>query len=235
MRLCVPVLSASMVLGFAADEARAAGVGRFVEAHAGLRVGGLTGRGQGDAATRQRDFFELVRGPVVGFQVGCKLLGLDLSLRFHQVLEGRGEIGDPGDRISRAGRGEIADPGAPATKPDTGLDRGTMTQLMLGFEMEFPVGLAFVVKPRIAAGLAFGTREEIRPPLDGADVTHKGFVGEATIALQRRLGALLSIGLEAVGGYHYLLGGNLVVNDPENWVRGSHVLGLLTMTAHVGL
>jgi hypothetical protein len=228
-RLGPPLLATSLLLG-----ASGAAQARLVDLHAGLRAGGFTGRslsGGRDAASR--DFFEAVRGPAAGIDVGCTLVGLDLSLRFYQVLGGEGELGDPGRRLPKRG-GEIGDPGYELPGPQGGLATGTLTQLLLGFQMEFPIPASLVLRPRIAGGFALGTTGPIELPLGNDEVTHKGVVAEAEVALLRYVNRFFSIGASIGLGGHYLLGGNLVVNDSRNWGKGLHVIGLMTATAHLG-
>jgi hypothetical protein len=205
---------------------------RFIDLHAGLRAGGLTGQGSTSNPSR-RDFFELVRGPAAGVEVGAKILVLDLSLSFMQVLGGKGEIGEPGRRLGGSA-GQIGAPGEQLAI-DSGLGTGTLTQLLLGFEMEFNLPRQLLLRPRLSAGFGLGTLRPVDPPLSNDDVTHKGVVAQAQVALERYLNPFLSVGVEAVAGFHYFLGGTLVVNDARNWSGGLQFGGLLTMTAHLGI
>jgi hypothetical protein len=208
---------------------------RVLDVHGSLLAGGMTGRAQpAPGAPGQRGFFERVRGPTAGFEVGAGLLGLDLSLRFFQVLAGQGEIGEPGQRIPAGGRGEVGAPGDLLPRVDHGLATGSLTQLLLGFERRFPLSAAVAIRPRIAAGLAVGTMGPIDLPLGNDDVSHKGLVAEGTVTFERALNRVLSLELTAAGGWHYLLGGGLVVNDPRNWSRGVHGAVWLSAVAHLG-
>jgi len=62
--------------------------GRFIDLHAGVLAGGITGGGSAGNA----DFFHQISGPGVGAEVGLRLLILDLSFRFMQTFnsDGRG-------------------------------------------------------------------------------------------------------------------------------------------------
>jgi hypothetical protein len=205
---------------------------RFLDLHAGLRAGGLTGRGSGSSPTR-RDFFELVRGPTAGFEVGVKLLVLDLSLSFTQVLGGKGQIGEPGRRLNGPA-GQIGDPGE-NLGTGSSLGTGTLTTLLLGFEMEFNLPAHLLLRPRIAAGFGIGTQHPFDPPLRNDDVSHKGVVAEGQLPLEHYFNPFLAAGAELAAGFHYFLGGNLVVNDAGNWSSGMQFRALLTLTAHLGI
>jgi len=83
------VALALSVAGASLSNQRAARAdGRFVDVHAGVLAGGLTGGGSAGAA----DFFHQISGPGVGAEVGLRLLVLDLSFRFMQTFnsDGRG-------------------------------------------------------------------------------------------------------------------------------------------------
>lgn len=216
---------ATLVLAAAPAQAR------FVDVHAGLRAGGLTGSGAKSA--ERSDFFELVRGPAAGFELGVKLLVLDLSVSFMQVLGGKGQIGDPGQRLDDTPAGQIGDPGENVSGDGPGT--GTLTQFLLGFEMEFDLAPRLVLRPRISAGFALGTEHPVTPPLHNDDVSHKGVVAQGEVALEKYLNPFLSVGAQLDLGVHYLLGGTLVVNDSRNWSSGVQLLGMLTATAHLGL
>ena len=229
-RAAAPLTAAAAAAAILGSAGRAEA--RWIDLHAGLRAGGFTGQGSSSSASH-RDFFELVRGPAAGLEVGAKILVLDVSLSFMQVLGGKGEIGEPGRRLGGSA-GQIGDPGEQLAV-DSSLGTGTLTQLLLGFEMEFNLPRQLLLRPRIAAGFGLGTLRPVNPPLSNDDVTHKGVVAQAQVALERYLNPFLAVGIEAVAGFHYFLGGTLVVNDARNWSGGLQFGGLLTMTAHLGI
>jgi hypothetical protein len=206
---------------------------RFLDLHVGLRAGGLTGRGSGSSPER-RDFFERVRGPAAGFELGVKLLVLDLSLSFTQVLGGKGEIGDPGRPLAGRSSGVIGEPGE-SLGAGTSLGTGTLTTLLLGFEMEFKLPAQLLLRPRVAGGFGLGTQHPFAPPLRNDDVSHKGLVAEAQVPLEHYFNPFLAAGVEVAAGFHYFLGGNLVVNDSQNWSSGLQFRALLALTAHLGI
>lgn len=63
--------------------------GRFIDVHAGLLAGGMTGGGSAGTA----DFFHQISGPGVGVEVGLRLLIVDLSFRFMQTFDSDGRGG----------------------------------------------------------------------------------------------------------------------------------------------
>jgi len=84
--LLVAALALLLTGLLAPREARADGT--FIDVHAGVLAGGLTGGGSAGTA----DFFHQIGGPGVGAEVGIRLLILDLSFRFMQTFnsDGRG-------------------------------------------------------------------------------------------------------------------------------------------------
>lgn len=208
---------------------------RVIDLHVAAQAGGFTGAGSASGAPDRLDFFQAVRGPAAGFCVGAKLLVFDLSISFLQALGGQGDISDPGRRFVGGGRGEIGPPGERLGAGDGGFASGTLTQALLGVEMEFGLGERWVLRPRVAGGLALGTLQPVNPPLSNDEISHKGFVAQGHLSLERFFNPFLAIGVEVQAGGHYLLGGRQVVNDPSDWWRGVQLLGFVTLTAHLGI
>ena len=174
----------------------------------GATAGGLTGWG---TTPNTPDFFDSTRGPSVGFDMGLKVLFVDLSASFLQVLSGSGRS-------------------------------GTLIQLLLGGEVDVPLGSArladgepvHVLQPKLAGGLGFGTPGPVKTPYNDAQVSAKGIVGDAILGYSYYLDPLVAVGAEATFGYHYFFGGD-VVNASEGHSSGYHVVALGTVTFHLGL
>lgn len=83
-------LLAGLLLGALLPPRTARADGRFVDVHAAVLAGGVSG---GGSATGAPDFFRQVRGPAVGAEVGIRLLILDLSFRFLQTFDTNGRGG----------------------------------------------------------------------------------------------------------------------------------------------
>jgi hypothetical protein len=195
------------VLTAAALAARRADA-RWLDLHAGVRGGGITGWGS-DRNTP--DFFEKTRGPGAGFELGVKLLVFDVSANFLQVFDGSGRV-------------------------------GTLTQFLLGFEIDVPAGDGKlpdghpqnIFRPGLAAGFGFGTPGPVHPPLDNAQISDKGFVSHVKLAYEHFLNPFIGVGVEANLGYHYFLGGQVATNGQDH-SSGYHLVGLGTFTFHLGL
>jgi hypothetical protein len=180
---------------------------RLVDLHAGLRGGALVGWGS-DSSTP--DFFDKTRGGVLGFEMGVKLLVLDLSVNFLQVINGSGRV-------------------------------GTLTQFLLGVELDFPVGSGrsnvsrnrTILRPGINAGFGFGTPGPVSPPLTNSQISDKGFVSNLKLALEHFLNPYVGVGVEGDVGYHYFLGG-MVVTSSKDFSSGMHLTALGTVTLHLG-
>jgi hypothetical protein len=197
------------ILGAAALVALAArpAQARLVDLYIGGTAGGVTGWG---TTPQTPDFFDSTRGGGVGFDLGLKLLFFDLSASFLQVLDGSGTS-------------------------------GTLIQLLLGTEIDVPLGGARlsdgqsqnVLKPKVAAGFGFGTPGGVNPPLTDSQISAKGFVANGTLGYEYFLNPFIGIGGEATFGYHYFFGGD-VVNSSQSHSSGYHILGLGTVTFHLG-
>lgn len=196
-------LAATVLLMLAAPPAQA----RWVDMHAGMRTGGIVGWGSKSGTP---DFFEKTRGPVMGAEVGVKLLVVDLSVSFLQVFDGGGRS-------------------------------GTLSQAILGFEIDIPVGEArtregrrkLILRPGAGGGVAFGTPGPVNPPLSNDQISDKGLVSQTRLALEYNPYALLGFGVEGDLGYHYFLGGQ-VVNNSQDHSSGIHMAALATLTFHLG-
>lgn len=180
---------------------------RLVDLRAGLRTGALIGWGT-DSSTP--DFFEKTRGGAMGFEVGAKLLVLDLSANFLQVINGDGRV-------------------------------GTLTQLLLGVEIDIPIGSGrsnqgrnrTILRPGISGGFGFGTPGPVDPPLDNSQISDKGFVSQLKIGVEHFLNPYVGLGVEGDLGYHYFLGGQVITSN-KDFSSGMHMMLLGTATLHLG-
>ena len=175
-------------------------------------LGGMTGGGT-DAKTP--DFFRQSQGAGFGAELGARLLILDVSIRFLQMVGPHGY-------------------------------GGTVLTGLVGPMMEIPVlsgGMDMlgrprppkvVVRPGLAAGLAFGTDQPVDPPLDNAQLASKGLLVIGRFGVERMFGPILGVGGELQGGYHYMFGAHSAVNSKDHsdgW-QGS-LFG--TVSFHLGL
>jgi hypothetical protein len=201
--MAAAVAAAAVLAGAGAAEAR------LIDLRAGLRAGGIIGWGS-DAATP--DFFDETRGGAMGFEIGAKLLVLDLSANFLQVINGDGRV-------------------------------GTLTQLLLGIEVDIPVGRGrsvytkkkTILRPGLSGGFGFGTPGPVDPPLDNSQISDKGFVSQLKLGLEHFLTPYVGLGVEGDVGYHYFLGGTVVsLSNSKSFSSGYHMMALGTVTLHLG-
>ncbi len=184
---------------------------RLIDARAGIRAGGIMGWG---ATSSTPDFFDTTRGAAAGFEVGVKLLVFDLSANFLQVIDGSGRT-------------------------------GTLTRVLGGFVIDAPIGPGhtqaerdrLILHPGVNIGFGFGTPHPVSPPLDNAQVSHKGVVTQLVLGAEYFLSRYFAVGAEVSGGYHYFFGGTIeATNDGVNksFSHGTHLIGLGTLTFHLG-
>jgi hypothetical protein len=186
---------------------------RLIDLHAGARAGGIVGWGTTPGTP---DFFDSSRGGAFGAEVGVKVLVLDLSASFFQVVNSHGRV-------------------------------GTLSQALLGFEIDVPMGNAqtadgrpkLILRPGLGSGVAFGTPGPVHAPLSNDQISHKGLVSQAKLALEYSPHPLFGFGVEGDFGYHYFIGGGAAALSPgmtsiSDHSSGYHLLGLATVTFHLG-
>ncbi len=195
-----------LLVGLVATASPRPAEAKLLDVYAAARGGGVLGWGLNDINPEASDFFKTVHGPGMGAEIGIELLLLNASINFTQLF-------------------------------DTAGPAGTLTQFLLGFDGEIAVDGR--KKPQtylrlgLAGGAALGTHRPVDPPLDNRQVSDKGFVGQATVALDQHLGDVFSIGLEVIPGYHFFFaGGDAPANVGANQSHGMHVMALLSLRAH---
>jgi hypothetical protein len=196
----------AIVLGGALLAARPAEA-RLIDLYAGATAGGLAGWG---TTPNTPDFFDTARGGGVGFNLGLKLLIFDFSTNFFQTFNSSGAA-------------------------------ATMVQFLLGTELDIPLGETklpdghsqSVLEPEIAGGFGFGTPGPVNPPLSNDQVSAKGVVVNGIVGYEYYFNPFIAVGGQATFGYHYFFGGD-VVNSSQGHSSGYHVVGLGTLTFHLG-
>jgi hypothetical protein len=189
------------------------GAARPAEARLIDLYAGATAGGIGGWGTTPNtpDFFDSTRGPGVGF---------DLGMRFLFIFDVRA-------RFLQVFNGSGAS--------------GTLIQLLLGTEIDIPLGDAklpdgsprSLLQPEVAGGAGFGTPGPVSPPLTDSQVSAKGLVVNGSVGYEYLLNPFIGVGGQATFGYHYFLGGD-VVNSSQGHSSGYHVMGLGTFTFHLG-
>lgn len=118
---------------------------------------------------------------------------------------------------------------------------GTWTQLMVGFDVDVPLGTPAPGKtPRlfgdlgIGVGYGMGTGQQVELPLDNGQLSDKGFVGELRFGLEYRLNRMLSLGLSVPVTYGYLFKNLTDANDEDNQYQSVHATGLVYLKLHLG-
>ena len=189
VRLTALVAAIACVTFAAVGAARAEG--RIVDLHGEVLAGAMTGRGSDKAAP---DFFHQTQGPGFGVELGVRLLVLDLSVRFVQMVGSDGR-------------------------------EGTLTLLpMFGPSLEIPLQSGgtdligkrlppkLVLRPGLAAGFGFGTPAPVHGALSADQISAKGLVVMGRCGIERFFGPFVGLEAHIEGGYHYLLGGEGIVN-----------------------
>jgi hypothetical protein len=194
-----------------AGEARADIFSLRVEAHGGGGGGaGLGGAFLEDEANQ--GFFERARGGAYGGLIGLEVLFVEGWVQHHQYRNGDGLL-------------------------------GTWTQFMVGLDLDFepraagprdkkgkPTGeegkQTGFIEMGLGVGFGVSTDEQVDPPLDSSEVTHRAFLVEGHFSAGIVVGKVIGIGLTipVSGGYFFASG---FANDEGNQYFGVQGAALL--------
>ena len=203
--LVLAVASGAIVLGSAPAHATGNNPAKLIDLHAAAVVGGMIGRG---SRSTTPDFFEQSQGPGFGVDVGLRLLVVDLSIRFLQMVGSNGREGTLSSVML----------GPSVEIPVKGGRHGGV-----------------LIRPGLAVGFGFGTPAPVSPPLNNEQISDKGLMVVGRFAVERMIGPVFGIGAEVQGGYHYFFGASGVVNDQQTHSEGWQVAGFGTVAVHFGI
>lgn len=122
--------------------------------------------------------------------------------------------------------------------------KGTFTQFMVGFDVDFPLDEPDPGKPNeyfaevgLGGGFGLGTGRQVDPPLDNAQISDKGGLIEARVAGEYRINRALSTGISVPIQWAYMVknGPGVVANDAENHYQQLSVAVLAYFQFHVEL
>jgi hypothetical protein len=158
--------------------------------YAEIKGGGGSGLGVA-GAQKDNDFFGGASGAMYGAKVGGEVLFTDIWVEHWQFTDLKGVI-------------------------------GTWTQFMAGTDVDFPLGDTPQGKqPTTFAELGFGfgfgiaTGQQVMPPLDNAQLSDKGFIGQLYLGVDYRFNKVMSIGLAVPLTYGYMFKSG-AANDTSN-------------------
>lgn len=202
-------LGASMLYGAHAHA-------KLLDVYGSTKAGYVTGRGTNSLVPNASDYFDIEKGPGFGFEVGAEILFLDFMVNgtriFDRAADSRGEDG-----------------------------AGYFFQFLTGIDGDFAIGEgedpSTFLRIGVNGGAALGTHRKVKPPLDNAQVSDKGFVVNGVIALDYHLGKLFVVGLEFMPGWHYFFPGgdsdkNQSVNGNDQ-SKGVHMMGMAFLQFHL--
>ncbi len=205
-------LSFAVVLATAATAAPASAdvLKLFAEAQGGAVYGKGT---SGDQVIKDAAFF--ARAPHLGYGllVGAEFLFLDAWVQHRQLNDG--------DGIATWTQFGVGVHGL--------VDLGTVKQQKAheGGFFEFGVGAWF----------GLGTVQQVMPPLDNAQISHKAFLLEGRIGAGKHLSPTFDVGVTVPvsWGYFFKNGGGAVANDASTHYQGIQGEALLFLRANIRL
>ncbi len=195
---------------------------KLFDLYASFKGGGITGSGMESLNKMDAngnpvlgaDYFEVERGPVMGFEVGAEVLFLDFSIVGHQFFD----VGKTNPKVA-----------------DDGAFAGTLFEFLVG--IDFDVALdsgknpSWFLRLGANAGIGLGLHRRVDPPLSNDEVASKGFMSHAIFALDYHINDVVYLGAEFLPGYHvFVPGGDNPVNDNS---VGTHYMGFLSLQFHI--
>lgn len=185
---------ATLLVMAGAASAHAQVGGKLIDLHGSVLAGGMIGRGTDSAIP---DVFHQSQGFGFGAELGARLLILDLTIRFAQML---GPSGYGGTMLTALLGPTMEIPVVSGGQDAQGKARPPKV----------------VVRPGLAAGFAFGTLVPVDPPLTNSQLAGKGFLVVGRFGVERMFGPILGLGGELQGGYHYMFDANQPVNGKSH-------------------
>ena len=188
-----------------------------------IQAGGMAGKGfKGDR--QDEAFHDHAKGAGYGALVGVEFLFIDGWVEHNQYINNAREGG-------------------------SGIN-GTWTQFMAGMDIQFDVGEKVGKPPLqgqkdkrhhkgygalgVGVGFGVGTGLQVDLPLNNAQITDKGAVGQAHLDFGYRLNEVMSIGIHIPVQVNYLIR-NDIANDASNWYWEYNVAGFVTMRANFAI
>jgi hypothetical protein len=126
---------------------------------------------------------------------------------------------------------------------------GTLSQLLLGVNIDVPVGnqkfqegvergkSKNIIRPIANVGGAIGSPEPVHLPVDNAQISSKGIVSYWGVGYEHFINEFMGVGAVANFGYHYFIGGGKS-EDPtvqnQGHSSGYQLTGFATLTFHLG-
>jgi hypothetical protein len=93
---------------------------------------------------------------------------------------------------------------------------GTWSALGLGAVMSIPMMDALNLNIGFGASFGVGTGRQIQPPLDNAQISDKGLIGEISVTLEYRLNRFVAIGGTVPAGWGYMFKNDTPINDSSS-------------------
>ena len=177
-----------------------------------IHGGGMYGAGTAGAEKDSSFFAEAPHG-MYGAEIGAELLFFDAWIQHHQYTDGT--------RLT------------------------TWTQFGLGVHNEIETGDAQQKKDHkggyfeFGGGLWYGlgTGQQVKPPLDNAQISDKGFLLEGRLGIGTHLNKVMDLGLEVPVSYGFFFktGNGAGANDTGNQYRGWQIEGLVALRINLRL
>jgi len=196
----------------------------LLELDAQIHAGGQAGKGW-RGARQDEAFHDHSSGAGYGALVGVEFLFIDVWIEHNQFVN---DARDSGSGI-----------------------HGTWTQFMTGMDVQFDIGDKAGQPPAqgekdkrhyktyaalgVGVGFGVGTGQQVDPPLDNAQITDKGAVGQAHLDFGYRLNEVMSIGIHIPVQVNWLVRNDTTANDNGNWYGEYNVAGFVTLRANFAI
>jgi len=113
--------------------------------------------------------------------------------------------------------------------------KGTWTELVIGAVMTVPLMDAVDLNIGFGGSFGVGTGRQIQPPLDNAQISDKGLIGDVSVGLEYRVNRFLAVGTAVPAGWGYLLKNDAPVTDTSSHYTTFRVMALGYVGLRLGL
>ncbi len=189
---------------------------KVLDVYGSLKGGLVTGSGTNTLGPNAADYFEIERGPALGFELGAEIMAVDFIVNGTRMFDTR-----PNEEAGvKGGSG------------------GTYFQFLVGIDGDFALDSnpnpATFLRVGGNAGVGLGLHRAVQAPLDNSQVSAKGLVANGVLALDHHLSKVFVVGLEVMPGYHvFFPGGAEGDQGGDSHSRGFHLMTYAFLQFHL--
>jgi hypothetical protein len=113
--------------------------------------------------------------------------------------------------------------------------KGTWTELGVGWVMTIPMLDSVNLNIGLGGSFGVGTGRQISPPLDNAQISDKGFLGEVNVGLEYRMNRVVALGVSVPAAWGFMFKNDVPATETSSHYQTFRVLLLGTVGLRFGL